>query len=95
MADPKPDPGATFTRALTHADRLFVVLDDVAALGGVRGVTAGMKPKSAARLVDALRGVRKAVDEALADAPKAPKAKRKPAPKTTDPTASPNPETAP
>lgn len=87
MSDPQPDRGAVFNRCVQHADRLFEALDALAAAGGIKAVTRGMKPASAVRLADLLRSVKASIDEALATAPKAAKAKRKTAAaKTPGPT---------
>ena len=60
-----PGTNAIYSRILTHADRLFEALDEVEAVGGLRRVTAEMKPASRVKAVEILSAVRDAIDNQL------------------------------
>jgi hypothetical protein len=66
MPAPTPEQNQAFARILTHADRLFEALEDLAAAGGLRGLSGRIKPASIAKAAAALRSVRQAIDEQLA-----------------------------
>jgi hypothetical protein len=66
MPAPTPEQNQAFARIITHADRLFEALEDLAAAGGLRGLSGRIKPASIAKAAAALRSVRQAIDEQLA-----------------------------
>src|SRR5512135_1765386 len=66
MPAPTPEQHQAFARILTHANRLFEALEDLAAAGGLRGLSGRIKPASIAKAAAALRSVRQAIDEQLA-----------------------------
>jgi hypothetical protein len=61
-----PNPAATLSRVVNHADKLFESLEESAAAGGLRRLTAEMRPVSKAKVADLLRSVRASIDEQLA-----------------------------
>jgi hypothetical protein len=97
MPAPTPEQHQAFARILTHADRLFEALEDLAAAGGRRGLSGRLKPASIAKAAAALRSVRQAIDEQLAglkEARPGPPGRDAPLP-TGPPPAAPRPLTGP
>jgi hypothetical protein len=67
MSQPAPDVSATASQVLTFATKLLEVLEDVEALGGLKGLRKQVKASTAAKIADQLRVLRAEIDGQLAD----------------------------
>jgi hypothetical protein len=55
----------TYSRVLTHADRLFEALAELETSGGLKGLARQMRPASLERLTSVLKSIRQSIDGQL------------------------------